>query len=145
MNPLDVSVVFKEIKTSWASSSYSSNSLSLISGGEVVPNFRSSISNVLPSPQLTRTLPTYLLYRNSNWFKSQRRLLWRPVENLRTFEFSRPFVLNDMLQRKIKQPLKKVKRTTLASQSVEPFCLGKEKNRIFTTSSWISTIIQTIF
>ena len=69
MNPLVVSAVFKEIKTSCALSSYSSNSLSSISGGEVVPNFRSAISNVFPPSQATWTAPTYLLYKMSDWLK----------------------------------------------------------------------------
>ena len=41
--------------------------------------------------------------------------------------FSRPFILNDMLPREIKQPRKKFKLTTLASQSIEQLCLGKQK------------------
>ena len=42
--------------------------------------------------------------------------MWRSGKKLWTFEFSHPFILNDMLLRKMKQPLKKVSRTVLFGQ-----------------------------
>ena len=61
-------------------------------------------------------------------------LLGRSSKKLQLFEFSRLFVWNDMLLRKIKQTLKKI--TTMAFQSVEWFCLNrKTKIQILTTSS----------
>ena len=47
------------------------------------------------------------------------------------FEFSHPFVLNDRLLGKIKQPLKKFRLTTLASQSVEWLCMEQKKDSNF--------------
>ena len=71
-------------------------------------------------------------------------LLWRSGRKLWAFGFSRPFVLNDVLLRKIKQPLKKFRLTTMASQSVERFCVcRKTKIQIFITSCQSFRIIQT--
>ena len=60
--------------------------------------------------------------------------------------FPTHFIWHKLLLRKIKQPLKKFRLTTLASQSVEEFWLGRTtKNQIFTTSYRNFTIIQLHF
>ena len=76
------------------------------------------------------------ILKNVDW------LLWRTGKKLRTFEF----VLNDIMLRKLKQLLKKVSATTLASQSVEWFSLAMKTNiQFFTTSCRIFSIIQKSF